>query len=249
MIKNLLKFFFDDYQESLTFYKLYSKLLTWNKQHRLPHRSDLPLKITLSDDFWKHVVQLHKDTTYDGLERAFSVVWIEDDLAVSGVIKGSSTQVEIKSTIQVKYEPTYRQEYFKKNIYIDSKLYSSSTHHYKLIPKSIDIRYLFNMHTHPPHITDFGTSYGTFSAQDIKSLCSSTNIITGLITDRIYLLFKTTKSIKNADHLKDSDITLQLLNDKYGFVIYEGQFNSTLNRLFPDLVTDDQEIDHYNYEG
>lgn len=237
MLYKILKFFFDDRPESISFYKLYTNLVKWNKERRLPYDYELPQVISLDSDFHRKIIKLYKETLNDGLERAVSVFWADGELVLSKVIKGSERAVTTNSNIKISYTKSIHKDYLKKEIFVDNSLYSSKDIYYKNIPDKIDLKYLFNMHTHPKHVNHDGSYYyGIFSAQDIRSLINSNAIISGLIRDDFLLIFKTKKSITNADKLEDNQITLHSLTDKYGFIVYQGQFKGKLYRFSSELI-------------
>ena len=171
------------------------------------------------------------------MERAVSVYWADGELVLSKVIKGTEDSVTTNSNIKISYTQSIHKGYLKKEIFVDNSLYSTRDVYYKNVPEKIDLRYLFNMHTHPKHSLSDGTHYyGIFSAQDIRSLVDSNSTISGLIRDDFTLIFKTNKSITNANNLEDKDITLQTLTNKYGFVVYQGQFKGKLYRFSSELI-------------
>jgi hypothetical protein len=99
------------------------------------------------------------------------------------------------------------------------------------VPKEIEIEYLFNMHTHPQHKNSSGVGYyNFFSAQDIKSFINSNTVITGLVTDKLWLLFRTNKTASNLDYLTDKDITIEKLNE-LELGVYSGEFYKKLNTV------------------
>jgi hypothetical protein len=235
MLDKIIKFFFDDTRDSISFYKLYTSLVKWQKERRLPYEYELPQAISLDESFHKQIINLYKSTLNDGLERAVSVYWADGDLIVSRVMTGTSSYVKTDSNIKVSYKPSRHKGYYTKEVYVDEKVYSKRDVYHKNIPTKIELKYLFNMHTHPRHTTDDGYYYGTFSSQDIKSLVQTDAVITGLIRDDFTLLFKTNRSIRDTSQLEDRDITLQSLTEKYGFVVYTGKFKGKLYRFSPQL--------------
>jgi hypothetical protein len=72
--------------------------------------------------------------------------------------------------------------------------------------------------------------YNFFSAQDIKSLIKSNVVITGLVTDKLWILIRTNKTPNNLDHLTDKDITIEKLNE-LEIGVYSGEFYKKLEKL------------------
>ncbi|HVX93211.1 MAG TPA: hypothetical protein VHA74_03820 [Candidatus Dojkabacteria bacterium] len=237
MLKKLLKFFFeDDNLRAISYYRLYSLLLQWAKDRRKPYSYELPNGISFPEDFWKNIVNLYHLTDTNGNERAVSVFWADGDLIFSTITEGNEKMVKSNSQVKITYTPKpNNNQYYTKEVFVDGKRYLTKEIYYKNLPQKIDITYLFNIHTHPAHSLNGQKQYGIFSAQDIKSFVNSNALITGLIRDDFTLLFKTTKSIAMAEHLKDQDITEQTLTNKYGFVLYNGRFNQKLFKILSEL--------------
>lgn len=237
MLEFLTNIFTSDNSKKFTYYKLYSNLRRWQDAGVYPAEYELPDAITFPSDFWKQTIQLYKYTRSDGLERAISVFWADGDLIVSSIVKGNEKSVTPKNNVSVKYSqhPTKR-EYARKEVFVDNKRYSRRDVYYKKIPKQVEVKYLFNMHTHPPHkLSDGKTYYSFFSAQDIKSLVKSNAVITGMIGDKLWLLFRTNSTPSNVEHLTDKDVTVQHLTQTLNIAIYSGEFKKKLTRVQPAL--------------
>src|SRR5688572_9089221 len=164
----------------MSFYQLYSKLRKWNDSKVFPYDYELPKAISFTPEFHKKVIELYKSTKYDGHERAISVFWADGDLILSSVVKGTTSSVTPKNNVSVQYTPIPNKLYYEKRVILDGKTYSKRDIYYKNIPKAIEVKYLFNMHTHPPYDYNGHTYYSFFSLQDIKSLYSSGAAITGM---------------------------------------------------------------------
>lgn len=101
----------------------------------------------------------------------------------------------------------------------------------KKVPKEIDVSYLFNIHTHPRHEDSNGVGYfNFFSAQDINSFITSNVTVTGLITDKLWILMRTNKTPSSLNELEDKDITVERLN-RLEIGIYKGEFYKKLERI------------------
>ena len=151
MLKSLLNFFISDDNSNNSFYQVYQKLVKWKEGNVYPNSYDLPETISLPYDFWEKVKGLYRNTRNDKLERSVSVYWVDGDLILSSITTGSTSFVRSNSQIKVSYIPK-NNEYFYKEIILDGKRYSRREVYFKKVPKQIDLHYLFNMHTHPPHL-------------------------------------------------------------------------------------------------
>jgi len=215
-----------------SFYKLYNKLKTWKSAGVFPYTYNLPQSISFSKDFWNRLIKIQKETLRDGNERAMSVYWADGELVVAPISTGNSKSVTTKGNISVKYSPhPTREGYFRKEIILNSSVYKRTDVYHKRSPKKIEVEYLFNMHTHPQHKDSRGgVYYNFFSAQDIKALIQSNVAITGLITDKLWLLIRTNKTPSNLDYLTDQDITINKLNE-LEIGVYSGEFYKNINKI------------------
>jgi hypothetical protein len=226
MLKVLKSFFNSNRKSSTSFYSFYKNIVKWRESKVFPYSFNLPEVIQLPSDFWKQVSKIYMDTNRDGKERAISLFWADGELVLTSVVKGDERSVKSKHALNIKYEqhPT-RKGYLRKELIVDGKVKKRKDVYYKKAPKKVIVEYLFNMHTHPPHINQEGIKkYGFFSSQDIKSFLSSNAIVTGLVTDRLWLLVRTSESLSNLN-IEQSDITSQNLKEKFSFVVYMAEFN------------------------
>lgn len=223
--------FTDDKPSNISFYRLYSNLSKWNESGIFPYESELPETITFPDDFHRRLDKLRQETLHDGLERGISIFWLDGDLVVSSVIIGDNKSVTINNNIRVNYLPTSKPDYFDKVVYVDDKVYSKERIYYKKIPKSVDLKYLFNLHTHPPHGDKTNPYYSFFSLQDLKSLLASGAIITGMIGSKIWLLVRTKKTPRELNNFEESEITEQSLINRLNIAVYHGEFYQKLVKI------------------
>ena len=124
-------------------------------------------------------------------------------------------------SISVKYvqHPT-RKGYFRKEIYMDGSIYKRKDVYYKDAPKQVSIQYLFNLHTHPKHIFENGESAFSFvSKQDIVSQLQSKAIVSGLVTDKLWLFVRTNNS-RDTITMDEVNITVDTLKSDMKMVIY-----------------------------
>jgi len=228
----LFDIFFGSSDSTTSFYQLYNKLKDWKRAGVYPFTYNLPKAISFPNDFWKKIISIQKQTLSDGNERAMSIYWADGDLVVSPINTGNSSSVTSSGNISVRYTPhPTRKGYFRKEVFLNSSLYKRLDVYEKKVPKKIDVSYLFNMHTHPRHEDSNGVGYyNFFSAQDIKSFINSNVTVTGLITDKLWLLMRTDKTPNNLNQLEDKDITIDRLNS-LEMGVYEGEFYKTLTKI------------------
>jgi len=241
-ILTALKKFFSggDIESKMSFYQLHSKLIIWKNRKAYPYAYELPDKIYLTDRFWKQVIKLYKHTLSDEMERAISVFWADGELILSSAIKGNRKSVTPSSNITVRYIPNKtKREYYTREVLVDNKKRSSKQVYYKKIPKKISVNYLFNMHTHPPHYDTNNNQahYSFFSAQDIRSLLSSGSTITGMIGNKLWILFRTAQTPSSAPNLTDTNISIQELWNTYKIVCYQAEFKQTLHKSISTIAT------------
>jgi hypothetical protein len=218
--------------DTTSFYKLYNKLKDWKKAGVYPSTYNLPKSLSFPTDFWKRIITVHKSTLADGNERAMSVYWADGELVVSPIDIGDGKSVTSRGNISVKYSPhPTRKGYFRKEVILNSSVYKKLDVYHKKAPKKIEIEYLFNMHTHPQHKNDSGEGYyNFFSFQDIKSFIQSNVVVTGLITDKLWILIRSSKTPNDVNFLADTDVTLEKL-DELNIGVYSGEFYKKLERL------------------
>lgn len=217
---------------SISFYSLYKKMVGWREAGVYPFPYNLPCSISFPSDFWKDVIKIYKETRKDGRERAISVFWADGELVLTSVVKGDEKSVNSSHRVSVDYivHPT-RKGYLRRNVIIDGKIVKKTEVYYKKAPQKVSVEYLFNMHTHPSQQVFNSSggeklSYGFFSTQDINSLISSKAVITGLITDRLWLLIRTSETPASVNFKKqiETGITIERLKD-WNIGVYETDFN------------------------
>jgi hypothetical protein len=216
---------------STSFYSLYKKMIGWREADVYPFPYNLSSSISFPSDFWKDVIKIYKETRKDGRERAISVFWADGELVLTSVVKGDERSVSSSHRVNVDYivHPT-KKGYLRRKMLVDGKVVKKTDVYYKKAPKKVFVEYLFNMHTHPAHqaLDSSGEekfSYGFFSTQDINSLISSKAVITGLVTDRLWLLIRTseTPSSINLKKLREEPITIEKLKE-WNIGVYEAGF-------------------------
>ena len=229
-MKLLSQLFNTSSEKRFSFYKLYSNLTKWDKAGRKPYSHELPDSILLPAEFWSSIIKLYKATLSDGFERAATVFWVDGELIVTGVTKGSRSSVHSNNKIVVKFTPAHKKDYLKKEIIVDNKVYKTTQVYYKKRPKKIEIVPLFNVHTHPRHTDSNGHSYYSFfSAQDIKSLVGNRPILSGMIGDKLWLIIKTDATPQSVN-ITDQQINPEFLEKELRIALYSGEFKGKLTR-------------------
>lgn len=208
---------------SVSFFDLYNKIVYWQKNGVYPFPSNLPEAISFPEDFWSKVISIHKMTLEDGNERAISVFWIDGELLLTSVAKGDESSVKTNNNISVKYvvHPS-RKDYFRKEITVNGSVVKRTDVYKEKIPKSVDIKYLFNMHTHPKSMNG---DFSFFSLQDINSMIGSKAVITGLVTDKLWILVRTSDTPSSVQWTSDLSVTQDSLKNDLKLGIYTAEFN------------------------
>lgn len=228
----ILDFLFSSKIQTTTFLEMYRKVVELRSSNLYPYTYNLPQAIQFPTDFWKDLISIYRKTDKDGLERAFSVFWADGEVVLTEVNTGSNKMVRSGGSIQVKYShhPT-KKEYARKELYLDNKLLKRRDVYHRNVPKALEVQYLFNIHTHPKHIRDDGSKYyNFFSAQDIKALLSSKAIMTGVVTDKLWLLIRTDKTPSFVEDLVDSDVTPEYVENTLKIGLYRADFNKKAYR-------------------
>lgn len=223
------------------YFKLYNFLHTHQKAGILPRPVEFPKQLWFNSGFWSEVKNIFDLTFKDEHERELSVYWIDGDLVFTKHIRGERSSVTAKHSIKVTYSPKSR-DYYEKVVYFNGTVVFKKHIASSRVPKKIEIYRMFSLHTHPPHKSyglngDATVFYTFFSPTDINSLLASKDLASGLITDKVYLLFKTSL-IKLSRVDRQEKITIRkLLN--WGFVLYKSEFSDKIfNRIeFEDYVT------------
>ncbi len=228
----VFNFFQNSKIPTTSFTQFRNKLVALRSSNLYLYDFNLPKAISFPYDFWKEVIKIYKYTDRDGLERAFSIFWADGEILFTQVKTGSSKMVKSGGSIQVKYShhPT-KDGYARKELYLDEKLLKKRDIYHKKVPKNLEVQYLFNIHTHPKHISsDNKKYYNFFSAQDIKSLISSKAIITGLITDNLWLLIRTDKTPSDVSYLLDNKVSQEYVEKDLHIGLYKAEFNKKAYR-------------------
>jgi hypothetical protein len=201
-------------------------MVGWRESNIYPFSYNLPSSIFFPSDFWKDVIGIYKQTSTDGLERAISVFWADGELTLTSVVKGDERSVKSSHGVRVNYTPhPTKKEYFRRELMIDGKITKRTDVYYKKAPKKVSVEYLFNLYTHPSQEIQGKNFYGFFSLQDINSFISSKAVITGLVTDKLFLLVRTSDTPSVLSNITQEDITIENLKENLKIGVYEAEFN------------------------
>ncbi len=228
---SILDLIFASRISTTSFEQLRKKIVDLRKSNIYPYQENLPQALSFPYDFWKDLVKIYRRTDKDGLERAFSIFWADGEILFTEVKTGTDRMVKSGGSIQVKYShhPT-KKGYARKELYIDEKLEKRKDVYFRNVPKSLEVQYLFNIHTHPKHVKDDNSYYNFFSAQDIKSLISSKAIVTGLVTDKLWLLIRTSKTPDSVEKLVDSEVNSYYVENILKMGLYRANFSKKVYR-------------------
>jgi len=228
---SILDLIFGSRISTTSFEQLRKKIVDLRKSNIYPYQENLPQALSFPYDFWKDLVKIYRRTDKDGLERAFSIFWADGEILFTEVKTGTDRMVKSGGSIQVKYShhPT-KKGYARKELYIDEKLEKRKDVYFRNVPKSLEVQYLFNIHTHPKHVKDDNSYYNFFSAQDIKSLISSKAIVTGLVTDKLWLLIRTSKTPDSVEKLVDSEVNSYYVENILKMGLYRANFSKKVYR-------------------
>lgn len=225
MIEFLKNIFTSNTIPSISFLEFYQKISRLKKDNLYPFVDNLPQAIRFPEDFWSKIVSIHKMTLQDGHEREISLFDVDGELVITTITLGNLSNVKANHNINVRYipHPTMK-NYYRKEITLDGSIYKRKDIFYKDMPKKVNIEYLFNLHTHPRHTLDNGSYYFSFvSKQDIISLLASKAVVTGLITDKLWLFVRTNKT-QNTIEMPEEHISVESLKNEMGIVSYCAEF-------------------------
>ncbi|MBN1374279.1 hypothetical protein JW962_03030 [Candidatus Dojkabacteria bacterium] len=224
-----------------TYHELYKKLKGLKTINAFPNEFELPRVIDFNSDFWNTAVRAYKHTRADDHERAFMVFFADGELVTTELMRGGKTYVQSKTDVSVVYNSSHKPEYYERVVTVGGKTYSKRLVYYKDAPKIVEVMYLFNVHTHPmssegvkqsstPNSTD-GTNTYTFSVTDINSFYNSGAVMTGLITNELWLLFRTKESKMPISNLTDAQLTVEFITRELKYVMFKGRLKGRVVKV------------------
>lgn len=171
--------------------ELHNFLEKWRKLNSLPSTGGWPVSFYLPSNVWTKFKDLMKYTKGDGHEYAVNLFHVDGEIIVTPQTRGDYHTVTTRDSVSVQYKPKDKY-YYEKHILVNAKLVQKSAVEIKKVPKQISIIYLFNVHTHPIQ----KESYSFFSDTDMRSFLSSSAMVMGLLTDQLWVVAKTSSSLK-----------------------------------------------------
>ena len=207
------------------FFKFRRKLTNWIDKKRYPDRVKMPETIKFSRTIWGTIRDIKKNTGIDGAERGVTVLDIDGLLIITPAILGESERVLLRHQFKVEYqyEPSTQRCY--RQIYRDNRLIIKDYFLAKRPPRSINLRILFNMHTHP-----HGETANFFSGVDIESFLSVPRVPAMiLVASDIWLLLKSAKTQTQSSFSPSTNSLKQC--QEYGLVIYKGKIGERLKKV------------------
>lgn len=216
-------------------FNLRNRIVGWTETGRYPASAELPPAISLDSDFWNRVTEIYRNTTADRHERAISVFWADGEFVLTESIRGETGKIDIpRQVIEVAYKPTSDNQYAEKFVTVNGKVYTRRKILWKSLPagRKIEVLSLFNMHTHPPHdVSTSGTDtpwYSFFSLTDLNSFLGSRSVMTGMVTNKLWMLFKTANVKTDTSGVIEAELTPKVLLEQFGIKVYSGLFGSLL---------------------
>ena len=129
-----------------------------------------------------------------GFEYGAFVAYIVDSLYISNALAGSWTQVTTSGSVGYKYE-NQTDDSVDQVRQINNRKVGVKKYRIVDVPKPDQVLngFVANIHTHPrqSHPNGNGYFYGFYSPTDLRSLLQSNIPISGLITDKFWMLAKT----------------------------------------------------------
>lgn len=223
-------------------------LKKWRDFKRNPPASGWPSEIRLDSKAWEGVQKLYNLTKMDNHEYETSFFFVEGETLLTTPMRGTRDQVSAKHSLQVKYQVNQKKRMYDKQVIIDGKLVSSTPVKPEKLPNQTDVGFLFNIHTHPEHLNAAGQiTYSFFSDTDMRTLISSSAMLTGVVTDKLWLACKTDRVISKVGEVGEEllrevserafagdDYLDQVIREnmaRWGLVFYKGRFREPLRRV------------------
>jgi hypothetical protein len=227
------------------FFKFLKK---WREAKRFPPASGWPSTITLDKKAWEGIEKVYNLTNIDNVEYETSFFYLEGETYQTTPLRGEESRVVSNHTMQIKYEVDQKRRVYYRNVLLDGKRIDKKAMKPEKITKNPKFGFLFNIHTHPQHLNYSGNpTYGFFSDTDIRSLLGAEAMLSGLVTDKFWLVGKTENIIKKIGEVGED--MLREISDKsyegedyldeiirtqmkdWGLVFYKADFGKMLERV------------------
>jgi len=204
------------------FFLFRRKITHWAESGLFPPSYKLPVSVKLSRSLYKTIREIKKNTAIDGSERAVTVLDIDGLLLTTSAIIGESERVLLKHKFKVNYSYERQTQRCFREIYRDDRLIIKDYFMAKNPPRKINLRVLFNIHTHP-----HGELANFFSKTDLEGFLGSQNVpAMVLVASDIWLLLKSNKT----QSFSSLDFSGSLIKkcQEAGFSIYKGKIGERL---------------------
>jgi hypothetical protein len=207
------------------FFKLRKKIVSWADSGLYPAENKMPKTINFSRTVWARIREIQNNTRADGSERAITVLDIDRLLLITPAIIGESERVVLRHKFKVEYKYEHQNNRCYRYIYRDDHLIVKDYFLSKKPPRKINLRILFNVHTHP------GEEFSNFfSETDLQSFLAVKNIpATVLVAGHVWLLLKTSSSKESGFQFESKNPIKQA--QEAGLVIYKGQIGQKLKKV------------------
>lgn len=213
-------------------YKLIKMMRQWQDTGDFPLWSGLPESFILSSDFWQKALEIYRYTEQDQKEHAISLWSIYNQIIITDVTRGDENAVTTNDRVEVRFELIKGKTSYLRRLLINGKEKEKTIIPYEKLPKTqkdAEMRYLFNVHTHPPHkvsnLLESKMFYSYFSATDLNSLLSGKAVATGMISDKVTFLFKTRSTPKELGLPAGQHPDAAYIRDVLKIAEYEADFH------------------------
>lgn len=238
--------------------ELAHKLLQQREQGKDISAMLYPGQITLTSPVWQRIRELREYTDKGseqmaakyaqytgslGYEHSTALVYIIDNIYLSNINTGGWYQVNSRVEIEIKHQNlsdgSLEQQRIINNQIVAKVRY---TREHDLQAKDLIFGAVAVLHTHPKFKFNDkpGFYFSFFSQQDYSSLYSSSSWITGLITNDVWMLAKTTAARQISEQLttqlealyqQENFIEIGNLLNQQGYVLYHGRMGWPLEQV------------------
>jgi len=191
---------------------------------------------------WDSLIRLHKFTDPMDYEYSITFFWVDGEIIVTPVTKGSKSEVITRNSIQMRTFHV-KNEWYEKQILVNGKIQKKIQIKYDKLSKEPILAPITIAHSHPKTVIGDEKFYSFFSDTDLNSLSSSNLNITTLVTDKIILAGKTSNSPLginpnssqimsqiNQEFFYKKTLNIELLK-QLGYIFYLGEFKKDIKRI------------------
>lgn len=207
------------------FFLFKRKITAWAVNGLFPPSYKLPESVKISRSLYKTIKEIKENTAIDGSERAITVLDIDGLMITTPAIIGESERVLLRHKFKVNYSYERQTQRCFREIYRDDRLIVKDYFITKNPPRKINLRVLFNIHTHP-----HGEQANFFSETDLEGFLNSQNVpAIILVASDIWLLLKSNKT-QEVSSLNFPGSLVKKCQEK-GLAIYKGKIGERLKRV------------------